>query len=215
MPNESLTNNSIYHKLLVNSNIPFHTRKISKYLIQLKYSQSERQKEELKMLIFLGSSKLFIKAINNFFSLTHNISNEKILHTTEDIASECYVVMSNCIDNLDVKNIKKFYFYINTSLNRRMYRLYERNYKKHFDMVSNTKDNMTKYMNRGFNDHFDMTLIDLSDFSQMEMDIINFKFTGNKLNLFLKTVQLSSTQYYEHLEEIKVKLVKRYKTEDG
>jgi hypothetical protein len=201
---------SVYQNLLMNADETFHTKLISKWLIQLKYSKSDRQKDELKMKIFLGSSKLFVKAINNFFSLIKTTAKEKVLHSPEDIASECYMVMSNCVDNLDIKNIKKFYFYVNTSLNRRMYRLYERNYKKHFDIVPNTNENLTKTMNRGFTDHFDMSSVDLSDFTQLELDIIKFKYTGNKLNVFLKTIQISSAQYYENLELIKVKLIKRY-----
>lgn len=204
-------NGNILSVLQKNCNRPFETKKILKYLIQLKYSNNVRMKDELKMKIFIGASKLFIKAINNFSSLTQNISNEKMLHTPEDVASECYLVMSNCIDNLQIQNVKKFYFYLNTSLNRRMFRLYERNYKKHFDVVNNTEDNIIKMRNKGYNHHFDMSEIDLNDFNELELEIIKFKFTGDKLSNFLKKEHIPSTQYYEILEGIKVKLLERYK----
>lgn len=202
----------IFNTLLKNSNNPFEAKLISKYLIQLKYSNNNRVKDELKWKIFISTSKLFVKAINNFFYLVQTIPFEKIIHTNEDIASECYIVMSNCIDNLQIHHIKKFYFYLNTSLNRHIFRLYEKNYKKHFDVVNNIDSNVLRAENKGYLHHFDMSSIDLVDFNELEINIIKFKMSGGgKLSVFLKKEKLSSIDFFEKLELIKIKLIERYK----
>lgn len=202
---------SLYSELVRSSNKVYDANFVCRALLQIKFSDNESLKNDLKLRIFHSQSKLIVKAINNFFSLLKTIPPEKILHTSEDIASECYIVMFKCIDNLQISNLKKFYFYLNTSLNRAMYRLYERQYKKHFDILPNTDDVELVMMNSGYDDQFDLTSVDLKTFSDLEIKIIEFKFSGDKLSTFLKVMKITNADYQENLELIKEKLIDLYK----
>ena len=201
---------SMYDELLKHSNKAYDATFVNRALLQIKKSNNQVLVDDLKLKIFFSQSKLLVKAINNFFSLVKTCSEEKVIHTREDIASECYLVMSTCIRNLKIKDLKKFYFYLNTSLNRAMYRLFERNYKKHFDIVNNNDDTEALMLNTGYIDHFDLTEIDLKGFSELEIKIIKFKYSGERLSVFLKIIKVKNVEYQEMLEVIKLKLTKLY-----
>lgn len=205
---------SLYEDLLKYSNKQYDAPFVSRSLLYIKFGKSDKKRDELKLQVFYFQSKFIIKAINNFFSLVKTISEEKVIHTKEDIASECYIVMSKCIENLKIKDLKKFCFYLNTSLNRAMYRLYEKQYKKHFDVLPNNEDTEIMVNNTGYDDQFDLTSIDLKDFSIIEIEIIRFKFSGDKLSVFLETMSLSSSDFQIHLDNIKLKLIELYKNVD-
>ena len=202
---------SMYDELVKQSSKQYDKQFVNRSLLHIKYSENQALKDKLKLEIYYSQSKLIVKAINNFFSLVKTIPGEKVIHTKEDIASECYIVMSKCIENLKIKDLKKFYFYLNTSLNRAMYRLYERRYKKHFDVLPNSDDVMIIMDNTGYDDHFDLTSVDLKGFSTIEIEVIKFKFSGEKLSVFLKTVKLTSIEFQEHLENVREKLIVLYK----
>lgn len=205
-----MMNKNLYLMLLKDVNKNYNSKKVSQYIIRLKFCKNDKGKQEIKLLLFMALSKLFVKAVNNFFSLVESFPSEKVIHTNQDIACECYIIMDRCVENLKVSEVKKFYFYLNTSLNRGIYRLFERNYKKHYDVVSNTADSEALLMNKKHNHHFDMSEIDLRGFSELEVDIINFKISGEKLKVFLKLKKLTDLEYSEMLEHIKFKLIKLY-----
>lgn len=205
-----MINKNLYLMLLRDVNKNYNSKKVSQYIIRLKFCKNEKGKQEIKLLLFMALSKLFVKAVNNFFSLVESFPAEKVIHTNQDIACECYIIMDRCVENLKVSEVKKFYFYLNTSLNRGIYRLFERNYKKHYDVVSNTADSEALMMNKKHHHHFDMSEIDLRGFSELEVDIINFKISGEKLKVFLKSKKLTDLEYSEMLEHIKLKLIKLY-----
>ncbi len=205
---------SLYNELTKGVNKQYDRNFVCRALLQMRHSNNEILIDELKLKIYYAHSKLIVKAVNNFFSLLKTISPEKVLHTQEDIASECYIVLSNCVNNFKRDELKKFYWYLNSSLNRAMYRLYERQYKKHFDLLPNTEDTEMLMLNTGYNDHFDLTEIDLKDFSNLEIEIIKFKFSGEKLSVFLKIMKINNSQFTEGLEGVKTKLTNLYQNED-
>ena len=199
--------------LLRDANKNYSSKKVSQYIIRLKYCKDEVGKQRIKLLLFMALSKLFVKAINNFFSLVESFPPEKVIHTNQDISCECYIIMDRCVENLKVAEVKKFYFYLNTSLNRGIYRLFERNYKKHYDVVSNTADSEALMLNKKHHHHFDMSEIDLRGFTEIEIDIINFKVSGEKLKVFLKSKKMTDLEFSEAFEQIKIKLIKLYNYE--
>lgn len=205
---------NIYDELVKRANKNYDVGFVNKALLQIKYSKNDALKDKLKLEIYYSQAKLIVKAVNNFFSLVKTITGEKVIHTKEDIASECYIVMSKCIDNLKIADLKKFYFYLNTSLNRAMYRLYEKRYKKHFDVIANTEDIEILMINTGYDDQFDLTSIDLKGFSDLEIRLIEFKFSGDKLSDFLKDMKITNMEFQCCLENVKDKLIDLYKFSD-
>jgi len=204
---------SLFDNLVKHSQDQYDAKKVSQSLLKIKYSENQNLKEKLKLEIYYSQAKLIVKAVNNFFSLLKNISGEKVIHTKEDIAGECYIVMSKCIENLEPKNLKKFHFYLNTSLNRAMFRLYQKQYQKHFVVLSNNQDTEIIMANNGYDDQFDLTSVDLKDFSVIEIEVIKFKFSGEKLSVFLKQMKFTNIDFQYHLDSVKEKLIDLYKLE--
>jgi hypothetical protein len=166
----------------------------------------------MKFDLFKKSSKIIIKAINNFHKLTENFSKEKIIHEDEDIALECWAIFDTCIKNIKIIDHKKYIFYLNTSLNRGVYRIFERHYKKHYDVVSSSNSENISIVSSRVNDNVDLIDLDLkNNFSEVEISIIEFKVSGEKLNIFLKKSNLSSNQYNEYLDSIKNRMLELYK----
>lgn len=188
---------NIYKLLLKNSEYSYDTKKVSRLIIKIKRTSDERIKQECKEELFISLSKIIVKAINNFFNLIKDISPEKILHTKEDLCSECFMVTDNCIEKLQLSQMKLFYFYLNTSLNRRVFRLYEKNYKKHFSVINNSDESESLIVNKSYNHHFDNMTIDLQGFTEQEIEFVKFKLSGQKLNIFLKKQKMLPSVYYE------------------
>lgn len=205
-----MKNNSLYKIIEKNSDLDFDRTKVSQYVLQLKFCQCEHKRQKIKFLLFKSLSKLYIKAVNNFFKLVESFPPEKVIHTNEDISAQCYIIMDKCVENTKVANIKSFYFYLNTSLNRGIYRLFEKNYKKHYSVVSNSSDNDITMLNRKHNHHFDMSEIDLRGFSDIELEIIKFKISGEKLKVFLKEKGITDLEFSIMFETVKLKLIKLY-----
>ena len=197
------------------SNKDFDKRIASRKIFQIKHTQDEKKIQELKFELFKASSKLLIKAINNFFKLTESYPREKVLHNHSDIALECWIIFERCVQNIRIKDHKSYSFFLNTALNRGIYRVFERNYKKHYDIITNADASEVAIMTtKTHRNDFDFTELDLGlNFSDIEIKIINFKVSGEKMNVFLKEEKLSNNQFNIYLEGIKEKLIEMYKTE--
>jgi len=184
------------------------------HVVVIKRTKSLQAQQATKYKLFFIVSKLVIKAINNFNHLTRTIPKHKILHSSDDIAMECYVAFDTCIRNVEMKDLKKFYFYLNTALNRAVYRLFEKQYKRYFNIVENTEENSYLLSNAGYNQHFDFSEIDLSNFSELELNVLKFKLEGGKINTFLKQFDIPNKVFYETFEIVKGKLTVLYKEEN-
>jgi hypothetical protein len=205
---------SVYRMLVKNSEYSYDAKKVTRLIVLIKRIPDERLKDKYKQDLFIHLSKLITKAINNFFNLIKDINQEKIIHTKEDICSECFIIMNKCVTNCEISELKKFYFYINTSLNRGIYRVYEKNYKKHFDVLDNSDKTEALILSKKYTHHFDNSAIDLKNFTKAEMDLIEFKLSGQKLSTFLKTKNISSSQYYLVFDSVVKKLKDLYKDDE-
>ena len=108
----------LYAVLNKHSRIDYDKKQVSKLIFQIIHCKDERKTADYKYDLFKKSSKLLIKAINNFYKLVENIPKDKVLHTQSDIASECWFIFDRCVTNIKVTDHKKYNFYLNTSLNR-------------------------------------------------------------------------------------------------
>lgn len=194
----------------------FDKKLASQKIFKIKHATDEKKIEELKFELFKTSSKLLIKAINNFFKLTESFPREKVIHTHLDITMECWIIFERCVQNIRIKDHKSYSFFLNTALNRGIYRVFERNYKKHYDIITNVDASEVAIMTtKTSKNDFDLIDLDIAmNFSDIEVEIINFKVSGEKLSVFLRQHSLSSNQYTEYLDGIKEKLIEMYKTEE-
>lgn len=204
----------MYSELLKCNNTPYDTKKVNAFIILIKKTSSERAKQQAKFQLYFLLSKIFIKAINNFTSLTRTVPEYKILHTKEDIAMECYLVLDHCLEKLRMEDIKKFYFYLNSALNRGVYRIYERQYQRYFNVIdTGTEDKEHLLLNKGYVQEIDFTEIDLAGLTPEEISVLKFRLTGDKLSTFLKKEKMPSAVYYSTFAIAREKLFQVYQNE--
>lgn len=201
---------TMYEILRKNSEYTYDNKRINRLIIRCKRTADERKTRQYKKELFIALSKIIVKAVNNFFNLIKDIDENKVVHTKEDISSECFYIMNKCVESLKISALHKFCFYLNTSLNRGIYRLYEKNYKKHFNVIRNSFETENILNNRCYTHHFDCSEIDLKCFTEDELMFIKFKISGQKLNLFLKRNKMLATTYYEISESVVSKLKSLY-----
>jgi hypothetical protein len=209
-----ITTTSLYGELLNHAEASYSNQVIANYITVIKRTKSQAAVQNIKYKLFFSLSKLVIKAINNFNHLTRTVPKHKLLHTPEDIAIECYVIYDYCLENMDMKYIKKFYFFLNTALNRAIYRLFEKQYQCHFSVVDNTKENEHLLLNAGYSQHIDFSEVDLLMFNELELDIVRFKIEGGKFSVFLKQHNLQIILFNEIFDGIKEKLSNIYREEN-
>jgi len=206
---------TFYSIVQKNSESQYDVKKVGQLVVKIKRSSKKESIENLKLELFILNSKVILKAINNYFFLVKDIKQERILHTKEDICSECYLIFTNCINSLNISNLKKFYFYLNTSLNRGVYRIYEKNYKKHFPVLDSSDNSSNILENKSYSHSFDeMISIDLKNFTEEEIDFIKFKISGQKVSLYLKKINISTSRLYEINESVIKKLSSLYSNDE-
>lgn len=206
-----MENGDLYAILTKHSRPDYDKDEVSKLIFKIIHCKCERKVSAYKYELFKRSAKLLIKAINNFYKLVETIPKDKLIHSQSDIASECWFIFDRCVTNIKVCDHKKYNFYLNTSLNRGVYRIFERNYKKHFDVLSNSEASEVLILTKRISNEVDLTDMDINNnFSAIEIEIINFKVSGEKLRVFLKKQNLSNNQYTEYLDVIKKKMTELY-----
>lgn len=202
---------NIYQQLLKNCNNQFDIKYVTGLILLIRNCNNGNVQQKLRLKVFVASSKIIVKAMNNFFNLVKNVPKQKVLHTQDDIFGECYVVMDRCIDNVRIEDVNKFYYYLNSGLNRAIYRIYEKNYKNNFNVINNTDENEFLILEKGYVHDFDLTEIDLRVLSEDEMKIVKFKMKGKGNNVFLKKHNITSSEFNLRLNSVKDKLLKIYK----
>jgi hypothetical protein len=209
-----MTEKTLYQNISTNSNKNYNTKEITRLIILIKKSAKQDKISEYKYQLFIGLSKIVLKAVNNFFSICKNydVPEEKIIHEGEDIVIECFLVLEKCLENVNLKYLKMFFFYFNSGLNRAMFRIYKKNYEKYANTVVNTEENENYVMGRiKYNHHFDFTGIDLASFTEIELAIVEHKLDNGKLKDFLKENDLPAIRYYEIWAEVQAKIFEIYK----
>lgn len=205
---------SLYSELMKNADLNYDNGKVTAYIMVIKKTKNVSLQRQAKYKLYFCLSKIFVKAVNNFSSLTKTVPPQKLLHSQEDIAIECFLVLDKCVEKLDMKYLKQFYFYLNSALNRAIYRIYEKEYKKKSNVIENTDENEFLVSNKGYNQHLDCSSIDLSHLTELERDVLDFKLSGDKLSKFLKKQNIPSTRYYQVYESAKEKIFNVYQHDE-
>jgi hypothetical protein len=207
---------NLYLLVEKNSDKSMSHRDVRKCVLKLRLSKdlSEIERQKTILELYILCAPIILKAINNFFYLTRNFSKERVLHTREDIAIECFISLNTHVKNMKIKEYKKFHFFLNSGLNRVTYRIYERQYLKHSQVIDNSEDNEFVVGNSAkYNQSFDLTELDLEklDLTDMERKILVMKVEGVKFQEFLKENKIQHFVYKESLETLQNKLLKIYR----
>lgn len=208
---------NLYEQICQHSNKRYDNKEVVRLLVMITKGVDKTDLTKNKLKLFIGLSKIIMKAVNNFFSICkkHDVKPEKLILTEEDITNECYLVLENSVKNLKPKYIKIFYFYFNSGLNRAMYRLYRKYYERQLPTIVNTDQNEEVIFNNlKSKEHFDTLQIDFCNFTEIEIAIIKFKMRKGKLKDFLKKQNLPSNQYYLIWDALQKKIFDLYKDEE-
>jgi len=211
---------TLYNSIIKKSNENIDHKLVSKLVIQYRKCSSsvpEYLKEKMKYDLFIELSRLTIKAVNNYFYLIASFPEEKIIQTQEDIANECFILYSIALDKVDVRKFKNFCFYLNSTYNRGIYRLFEKHYKKNYNLVNIDGDSVEKLIDKKkVNEQVDLTDFELEKyFDSLEIAYIEAKCSGITAREFSKKYSCSKLEFDELEAGVKEKMRKLYKIKDG
>lgn len=201
------------YNLLKKNEVPYCRKEVVKLLYKIKYAKNEELRQKYNEQLFFALGRIVLKNINSFFSYVKSkgVLEEKILHSPDDLATESYLVLVNCTKNVNLKYRDSFHFFYNTSLLRRNKRIFERQYQKHLGVLRNT--DKVEYVLQNKNaksDNINFDEIDLSSFSQLEVDLIKSKVDKESITNFAARTEITNEDYKVLLNRIKSKLKKIY-----
>lgn len=204
---------TLYNEILSHQD-DFNVKNVQVCLMIIKHSKSEKTRQLVFLKLYFMLSKITLKAINNFFYLTKNMNKEDLLHNNDDIASECYFVFQKCAINCDSNKRNMFHFFYNTSLNRHIIRLCQKNYQKHLPKI-NASDDMYLFQTKTVSVQIDDLVheLDLRMYDFMDRKIIISKYSGEKKREFVKKYNINSQEYNERMTQIKTKLKQTYEND--
>lgn len=173
---------------LQKSNFLYNKKEVYKNLIKIKKSTNHRVVDEAKLEVFLSLRTIVMKNIENFYILSKPY--QEIIHTKDDLISECYIVLDNCISKLDLRKFSTFHWYYNKSLTWRMQRIIENTYYKYRGSVRVDED-LEEFV---FSKMFSNSDVDLLDFQ-----LNNFGITEEEKVLMLSKV--NKVKIKDYIEE--------------
>lgn len=206
---------SLYKLISKKSEYNYDKKVTNRCLVVMRKSTtiSQQKRDELLIELFLNCSSIVLKSINNFKFLVKDVPKSKIIHSNEDIVNECFIVIHRCVINMRWEDLNKFHFFYNSALNRVMFRIFERQYKKHLNVLENTEENEYKTMNTKSLSHVDFFDFECEkyNFTEIELKLVKMKTEGHNFQEFLKENKMSHATYKSVMESIKLKISNMYK----
>lgn len=211
---------TLYNSIIKKSNANIDRKLVSKLVIQYRQcstSVPQYTKEKIKCDLFLELSKLTVKAVNNYFYLISSFPEEKIIQTPEDIVNECFILYSVALDKIDVRRFKNFYFYLNSTYNKGIYRLFEKHYKKNYNLINIDGDSVEKLIDKKkVNEQIDLTGFELEKyFDELEVAYIESRCIGLTAREFSKKYNFNKSDLDELVDNVKKKMKKLYSIKEG
>lgn len=189
----------------------YSEKEVRKCVSVLKCCKDGRTSERFKNELLFMCSKIITRNVQGFFVAIRSIDEHNVIHTQDDIISECVIVLDKCIEKFDLSKIEyKFYFYLNSSIQKSLWRLREKEYSsessKHIhidinDVVNFQNDLQTTSPNP--------LLLDIN-FTKKEILLIQSKINGEKIEDFIKKLDITKVEYYKLLKIIVSKVDVKY-----
>lgn len=190
----------------------YNPKLVNKIILIIQRSSDEQKKKDNLLILFEMMKNVVTKNVTNFMTLSKNSELQEI-YGVGDLRSESFIIMKKCVDNYKVNKNNNFYFYLNKSLSRNLYRRYEKELKKSALPLIDYEIEPTSV--RVTNTFDDTELLFKSlNFTDIEKLVSISRMKYEKKDVFLqKNQNISSQQYYEAIKTIKEKL-KHLKIED-
>lgn len=177
----------------------------------IRNSTTKRTIDRHKLYIIDVLSPIIVKNVNNFFNLLKDVESHQILHEKDDIVAECYIILDNCIRKYSLgREDSKFYWYCNKSFSIGLFRLKDKIYKmKGYNSVDFS--DVSLHNQKGFSHTMTHPLLLGKNFSDKEILLMQSKIEDEKIQDFCKKIDISRTEYYKILRNVKVKVNKQLK----
>jgi len=185
---------------------PYDSKIVKRCIILVRQCSNDQVVTTSKAELFTILSNIVYKNIENFFYLLRSYDN--IIHTRDDMVSESYIVLENCLKNYDMKMNKHFYMYYNKGLTRAFVRIMEKYYYKHrFSMrVSSEMESVTFTSTESALDFIEF-YFDLFRLTEEERRVARSKLSKQKIQDFLdENPDVSWNKYFNQLNGVKSKM---------
>lgn len=190
--------------------IDYDKNKVNVLIIRIRKCSDENKLQRYKMELFLMMKKIIVKNIHNYLKLSNNSEVKEDSLNFFEIQSEAYLVLDKCIQNYDVNPKNDFYFYLNKSLSRNFYRMFNQSkvQKTRNDMVSDFIKFFGNHQKNGVDEDIEF-LIDQLGFNTLQKRILISKIYNISKSKFLaQNKDITSDSYNSIHEQIKIILNK-------
>lgn len=184
----------------------YDKHEVLKNIIRCKKSSNIRLVQKSKLKIFTSLNGVIIKNIENFYVLVRGYKD--IMHTRDDLVSESFLILDNCVDKFQIKKGTAFFWYYNKSLTWRMQRIIERQYYKHrhAERVEEGEEYRIKAHSISHVD-FNEFYFDKFGVTEEERRLISSKMAREKIKDFIENNDdMTWNKYFKNLASVKVKL---------
>jgi len=191
----------------------YDKHEVLKNIIRCKKSTNQRVVENAKLEIFMSMNGVIVKNIENFYVLVRGYKD--IMHTRDDLVSEAFLTLDNCVDKFVLKKGTAFFWYYNKSLTWRMQRIIERQYYKHrnAERVEEGEEYRIKAHSISHVD-FNEFYFEKFGITEEERRLIDSKMNREKIKDFIENNDdMTWNKYFKNLTSVKQKL-KPLKDED-
>lgn len=188
----------------------FSRKRANKLILKIRHGSKDSLVDNSKKELFILMKKVVVKNVNNYLKLFRNSKVSEFSFEEEEVYSEAFLIMMNCVEKFNVKRGNCFYFYYNKAMSRQFYRMLERRISRSerrdvfIEHSLNTGDTSTS--SEGYSVDF---VLNNLDFTEEEKRLIRSRIEKQTRKDFLEENQdISSNDYSVMLKQIKEKLNK-------
>lgn len=194
-------------KFFNGEDLPYNPKLVNKYILIIQRSSEQSKIDEFVLLLYMNMKKVVLKNVNNYLSLINNSNIKKTLEADE-LKTEAFIVLKNCLTKYKVHKSNNFYFYFNKSLSRNFYRMYEKEVKKNTTRITDISMNYIEGLKNSI--EFDITsyIIDNLKFDRVERLVLISKYNQEKKEDFLiNNPSINTAAYYNAIKSTKQVLI--------
>ena len=185
----------------------YNHKVVNKVITIIKFSKDEDRVRNYSLLLFKMMHNVVRKNIGNYRNLSYNSPIEYIPDFNE-LVSDCFIIMMNCVKGYKISKRNNFYFYYNKALSRRFFRDFQKELK-HNDSNVMTNDDMVKNnldycVTNDFNE-IDI-ILENYDLNEIEKALCRHRIDGGRVNDFIKSNNITLSAYNKILRSIKIKI---------
>lgn len=188
----------------------YSEKDVIKCIVIIKNSSNDKLIQKKKELIIKYSSKIILRNVVNFFNQLRGVESGKICHEKDDIVSECYMILDNCIENFNLNSGYKFYFYLNKAMMRGLNKLKKKSYRGESCSTYIDSNEVCKFDWRTFSSEESNPLLLEKIFTKKEVLLMQSRIQEQKIDEFIKSVEISRTEYHKILKRIREKIKNNY-----